>query len=281
MKDLEIIDTRRLFRRNTEELIGLLEAISREQWSGSTCYPNWKVRDIAAHLLQTGLGRLSKQRDGFPSSAPLPPLSFLELLSIIENGNNHWEEMFAYKSPEVITSLLKNSEYELSAFIESLPLLETAPFSVSWAGEMVSLNWFDTAREWTERWHHHQQIREAVGASPFTRREFLFPVIDTLIRAVPWWYEAQLAAEGTEIQIHITGEAGGKWSLVRNNGKWKLYSGVSDNTPAATVELSDDTAWRFLTRTIYSNEAEQKMTFSGNMNLAKHFLAVKAIMMAG
>jgi hypothetical protein len=37
-----------------------------------------------------------------------------------------------------------------------------APYGVSWAGEEKSANWFDTAREFTERWHHQQQIRLAV-----------------------------------------------------------------------------------------------------------------------
>ena len=31
------------------------------------------------------------------------------------------------------------------------------------AGEAVSANWFDVAREFTERWHHQQQIRLAIG----------------------------------------------------------------------------------------------------------------------
>jgi hypothetical protein len=46
-------------------------------------------------------------------------------------------------------------------FHKSLDPLAPAAFAVSWAGEETSSNWFDTARELTERWHHQQQIRLA------------------------------------------------------------------------------------------------------------------------
>lgn len=279
MNEVAVIDTRRLFRKNTEEMLRLLSSLNRDQWLSSTCYPHWTVKDIAAHLLQTGLKRLSRQRDGFLSREPLPPLTFNELLDIINSSNDSWHEMFASVSPELIVSLLTHTEYDLCTYFEQLPLSGDAPFSVAWAGETVSQNWFDMAREWTERWHHHQQIREEVGASPLTQRDYLYPVVDTLIRAVPWWYSSLVADEGTQIHIHITGEAGGSWTLLREKDNWELKSGFSGNTAAAQISLSDDTAWRFLTRTISSGQAADLMEFSGNLQLAKHFLYAKAIMM--
>ncbi len=279
MEELLVIDARPLFRKNTDELIGLLKTLRREQWLSPTCYPEWKVKDIAAHLIQSGLNRLSRQRDGFPSKEPLPPLGFEKILNIVSNGNDNWQEIFASISPELIVSLLTHSEYDLCTFFEKLPLSGQAPYSVAWAGETVSENWFDMAREFTERWHHHQQIREAVGASPLTQAEYLFPVIDTLIRAVPWWYSDMAAEAGTQIHIEITGEAGGLWTLLRSINKWELKTGFSETTAEAEIKLSDDTAWRFLTRTINSSQAADLIQFSGNLQLAKNFLRVKAIMM--
>ena len=55
-------------------------------------------------------------------------------------------------------------------------------FPVSWAGEEESANWFDTAREFTERWHHQQQIRLAVDKPGIMTREFYFPVLDCFMR---------------------------------------------------------------------------------------------------
>ncbi len=279
MEELPVIDARPLFRKNTDELIGLLKSLSREQWLSPTCYPEWKVKDIAAHLLQSGLSRLSRQRDKFPSGEPLPPLSFDKVLEFINRGNDHWQDMFESISPELITGLLSLSEYELCTLFENLPLTGQAVFSVAWAGETVSENWFDTAREYTERWHHHQQIREAVGAAPFNQAEYLYPVIDTLIRAVPWWYSEISAVAGTQVRIEITGEAGGDWTLLRDNENWVLKTGFSTHSAAARIILSADTAWRFLTRTISSEEASHLIGFYGNLELAKNYLRVKSIMM--
>lgn len=60
----------------------------------------------------------------------------------------------------------------------------TALFSVGWAGETESENWFDIAREYTEKWHHQQQIREATRRPLFVEEKLLSPLIGTLIRGV-------------------------------------------------------------------------------------------------
>ena len=61
-------------------------------------------------------------------------------------------------------------------------------FPVSWAGEQESANWFDIAREFTERWHHQQQIRLAVEKPGIMTREFYYPVLDCFMRALPYSY---------------------------------------------------------------------------------------------
>ena len=48
-----------------------------------------------------------------------------------------------------------------------------AVFSVAWAGEDKSAHWFDVAREYTEKWHHQQQIRDAVGRPDLASRRHL------------------------------------------------------------------------------------------------------------
>ncbi|MBN2353852.1 MAG: hypothetical protein JXD23_14860 [Spirochaetales bacterium] len=45
------------------------------------------------------------------------------------------------------------------------------------------------------------------------------------------------------------------------------------------MTLSDDTAWKFLTRSISRDRAEPLINFEGERRLARGFLAVKAIMM--
>ena len=99
-------------------------------------------------------------------------------------------------------------------------------FPVSWAGEARSPVWFDVARELTERWHHQQQIRDAVGADPLTTREFLHPVLDTFMRALPFASRHVTADDGTLWKVEIGGPAGGYlvpaprgWSLAARRGR--------------------------------------------------------------
>jgi hypothetical protein len=57
-----------------ERLIELLESLAPDEWNLSTVVPSWKVRDIAAHLLDTTLRKLSLVRDGArPEINTLPP----------------------------------------------------------------------------------------------------------------------------------------------------------------------------------------------------------------
>ena len=81
--------------------------------------------------------------------------------------------------------------------------------------------WFDVARELTERWHHQQQIRDAVGRPPLYER-YLAPVIDTFVRALPYTYRDVDAPEGTTIVLRIDDAA---WSLVREAIAWQLFVG--------------------------------------------------------
>ena len=70
-----------------------------------------------------------------------------------------------------------------------------APVSVAWAGEKHSINWFHIAREFTEKWHHQQQIRDAVGKPGIMTKEFFYPVMDTFMRGMPHRYRDVQAAE--------------------------------------------------------------------------------------
>ena len=72
-----------------------------------------------------------------------------------------------------MTDLYVLASTELADFVETLDLDAAAMFPVSWAGERQSLQWLDLGREFTEVWHHGAQIREAVGAGPFSDPRWL------------------------------------------------------------------------------------------------------------
>src|SRR2546428_13829380 len=52
-----------LQRRVEEKLIDLLSSLTSSEWDVQTIVPRWKVRDVAAHLLDTALRKLSMARD--------------------------------------------------------------------------------------------------------------------------------------------------------------------------------------------------------------------------
>ncbi len=91
-------------------------------------------------------------------------------------------------SPRLLMDILDLAEPQLHAYFASLDPQAPATIGVAWAGEERSLNWFDLGREYTERWLHQQQIREAVGAPGLSQRRWLHPTLDIFVRALPFTY---------------------------------------------------------------------------------------------
>ena len=98
---------------------------------------------------------------------------------------------------------------ESAAFHQSLDPMADAAFAVSWAGDETSPNWFDTARELTERWHHQQQIRLATDRPGIMTPELYHPVLDCFMRALPYQYRDQQGEAGTYVRINVSGDCGG------------------------------------------------------------------------
>ena len=158
MQSPDVIDTRNLFAPLHAELMSLLRGLTAEDWEKPTLARAWRVRDIAAHLLETQLRRLSGHRDGRHLTPDRPLIDFINHL------NATWIAVADRFSPRVIVDLLDVTGHTFAAFIATLPLRERAYIPVSWAGENESENWMDIGREYTEWWHHQMQIRDAVGA---------------------------------------------------------------------------------------------------------------------
>jgi hypothetical protein len=54
-----------LLRKVDEQLVDLLQSLTADEWDMQTIAPRWKVRDVAAHLLDTVLRKLSLVRDSW------------------------------------------------------------------------------------------------------------------------------------------------------------------------------------------------------------------------
>src|SRR5260370_21222614 len=121
-----------------------------------------------------------------------------------------------------------------------------APYGVSWADEEKSANWFDTAREFTERWHHQQQIRLAVNKPGIMTRELYYPVLDCFLRALPFRYCNVPAKPGTLVEIIVAGACRGIWYLYHSEGSWQL-TGEPYGDAVSEVALSQEIALRSFT----------------------------------
>jgi hypothetical protein len=149
-------------------------------------------------------------------------------------------------------------------------------FPVSWAGEEESANWYDTAREFTERWHHQQQIRLAVNKPGIMTREFYFPVIDCFMRALPHSYRDVSGKSGSLAQFNISGDCGGSWYLFRDGGAWALIASP-DGEKVAETTIPQEIAWRIFTRGIAIEEARTQVQLTGDETVGLHILKMITI----
>lgn len=275
---LEPIYTLEVYPLLDAKLIELLESLTDEEWQSPTVCSRWTVKDIAAHLLDGGcLRRLSLHRDGYFGEKPENVDSYGGLVNWLNSLNHDWVKAYKRISPRVLIEQLREYNRQVYEFFKTLDPHGEAIFPVAWAGEELSENWFDIARDYTERWHHQQQIRLAVGKFDIETRELYYPVLDTFMRALPHTYRNVDADENALLCIEITGEAGGEWFLLRRNDKWILQKSASQK-PDAQASIPQEIAWRLFTKGIDKETARNQITFSGDKDLAGEIVNMLSVM---
>jgi hypothetical protein len=122
-----------------------------------------------------------------------------DVVTLVNRLNAEGVTVFRRLSPPVLIAAMEMACEQSARFHESLDPFAPAAFGVSWAGEATSLNWFDTARELTERWHHQQQIRLATNHPGTMTPELYHPVLDCFLRGLPHLYRDVDAPTGTAL----------------------------------------------------------------------------------
>lgn len=266
------VDTLALFAPDREALLALLASLTEPEWGKSTACTGWTVKDVALHMLGVDLGNLSNRRDRFSG---LSPTSGESIVTFVNRINDEWMRAARRLSAPVLRDLLASVGPPLFDYFASLDL-QAQGGGVSWAGLAAAPVWLDVAREYTERWHHQQHIRDAVGKPGQTDRRFLYPVLATFAHALPVAFRDVAAPEGAAIQIHLIGEAGGDWSVVREGTAWRLFEGAAES-PSARVALAASTAWRLFTKGISADVARRIATIDGDEALGARVLQAVAI----
>ncbi len=264
-----------LLRRVDERLIDLLSSLTSREWDIQTVAPLWKVRDVAAHLLDTSLRKLSIVRDScYVETVDIR--SPQDLITLVNRLNREGVTVYRRLSPPVLIDMMKMACEQSARFHESLDPFAPAAFAVSWAGEETSLNWFDTARELTERWHHQQQIRLATNRPGIMTPDLYHPVLDCLVRGLPHAYRDVDAPVGTLLLLEISGECGGRWTLSRGSTGWDFVK-LSEREFASRVTMPQELAWRVFTKGIDRDSARTQIEVEGNRDLGEKVLQVTAI----
>ena len=260
-----------------QQLMSLLRGLDPSAWARPTACALWSVKDVVAHLLDTGLRRLSFGRDGYTPALESRIESYSDLVAFLNRLNAEWVRACTRLSPEVLIELMDATAPRVHQFFSALDPHATAMFGVAWAGQESSPVWFDIGREYTERWLHQQQIREAVGVPGLNGREWLNPVLDVFMRALPHAYSDVNAEPGQGIVVSITGAAGGDWTLRREAKSWELFHGRAEG-PVAQISLDQDTAWKLFSKGLSPEAARAKVKLQGNPRLSEPILNALAVM---
>lgn len=258
-----------------DALLDLLRSLTQEEWQRPVHGGEWTIKDLAQHLLGDEINILSGKRDRF-SETFAPIHNWDELVALINHRNAVWVEATRRMSPRVIMELLHiTGEQANEHFRQMDPFATGSP--VNWAGPDPAPVWLDVAREFTERWHHQQHIRDAVGKPGAVGPKFLAPVLAAFVRALPVTFTAVDAPKGAAVTLNITGPSGGTWSVVREENSWKLYQGTAD-APEAVVDLPEDVAWRLFTRGITPVQAREQAKVTGSISLGQRVLETVSIL---
>jgi uncharacterized protein (TIGR03083 family) len=262
-------------RRVNGALLELLRGFSDGDWSRPTIHPDRSVKDLTAHLLHGSLRRVTALRDRHAAPA-WPVRGAADLTAFIQADNREFMSGMRRLSPQILVELIERYDPELVRLLEALDP-DGPGLGVVWAGEWTSRNWFDVAREYTEKWHHQQQLRDATGRSPLYQPELLSPVLETFARGLPHAWRELAAPEGAAVAVEVGGAVEAAWTLRREGEAWALWSGA-DADATTRVSLEADLAWRLWTKGLDAARAEASVQASGDRRLAAPLLRFVAIM---
>lgn len=269
------VDVRPLFPRERFALLELLGSLDRSDWAKPTICPGWDVHDVVAHLVNDYVRRLSGSRDGHHGAGFHPGES---LPAFIARINEEFVSAARQCSPRVLIDLLTHLGPQLDALWAERNLHDAADLDVSWAAtDLPSPAWLDVAREYTEFWVHQQQIRDAVTRPGADQPELLGPVVDTFLRALPSTLAAEPRQDGTTLRFQVTGPAGGVWTAIHDDGRWRVTTGATSTDPAATVTMDQHTLWRLASRGRTAEQARAQATLVGDRSLAETATTLLAI----
>lgn len=259
-----------------KNLIDLLKSLTLEEWQKQTIAKLWTVKDVAAHLLDSNIRILSILRDGYFGEQPNIN-SYQDLVDFLNRLNADWVKAMKRVSPQMLIFLLELTGEPFYNYFKSVDPFDKSAFAVDWAGETESKNWMEIAREYTEKWLHRQQIRDAVNKPGLMTRELYHPFIDIFMLALPHTFRNTKASNGTSVKLTVTTDIGDSWFLIRNDDKWILSKQYSQD-PTTEIVIDPDTAWKLFSKSLRPEHVMDKIKISGDHKLGEIALTMVSVM---
>lgn len=278
MQPSSFLKTVHLFMPLHASLIQLLKELEPADWDQPTLAKDWRVKDIVAHLLDTTIRGIAVLRDKhFGDNGPSQH-DYLSLVQYINQLNANFIETAKRFSPALLIEFLELTGPVHAKLLSDLDPFEKAVFSVAWAGENESYNWFHVAREYTEKYHHQLQIREAVGKTEaLMTAEFYAPFMQTFFLGLPYLLKNHPAPNEAVVALEVAGSNGAICYLQYKNGQWQILQGWGLNNLYARTVIPADIAWKLFTKGISPKVILPMVTLEGNQALATQMLNLIAV----
>lgn len=257
-------------------LLQLLRSLTPGEWKAPTIARLWKVKDIVAHLLDGNIRSLSILRDNYFGEQP-DIRSYQDLLDFLNRLNADWVKAMKRASPEMLLFLHEATGPAYCNYLAALDPFAPSVLAVDWAGEQQSLNWMHVAREYTEKWLHQQQIRDAVGKPALMTAELFHPFISTFMLALPHTFRHTTAPDAAFVTVTVTGDGGGSWHLQRQGEKWVLTEKPAGDPLSETI-IDADTAWRLFSKSLRPEQVQDRVRITGDRQLGETALGMVSVM---
>lgn len=130
MKKVEPIFTVDLFPKIDKKLTEVLSTISAGDWEKQTIAPLWKVKDVAAHLLDGNIRGISTSRDKYFGVPAENIHSYQDLVHFLNQFNADWVQAAKRISPALMILLLDITATAYYEHAQTLDPFAEALFSV-------------------------------------------------------------------------------------------------------------------------------------------------------
>lgn len=251
-----------------------LGGLAAPEWGAATECPAWSVKGIALHVLGDDLSLLARQRDAatpgvFLFAEDNPGRGFRELL----NGfNEQWVRAAEFLSPALVIEMLRVSGDWTARFYTDVDPEAPGEPVMFFGPTDSSPYWHAIAREYVERWVHHQQVRRAVGR-PDLGHEFLRPALEVVVWGLAGNVPDLGAHPGARLALAVPDV--GSWTLRRDDGRWSVVDGDPGEADAV-LRLPAALATPVFSKALSRDDVAAAFTVAGDAELGERALAVVA-----